>query len=138
MSAKQENFLHETFLTIYGNPISKKNSIRLVYAKGRMIPIPSKQYVEYEREALKQLSFQYKDEEISFPVNVSCAYFMQTKRKCDLVNLIEGTLDVLVKAHVIADDNHTIVAKHDGCLVTYDKENPRVEITITELLPFEE
>lgn len=142
MSEKQENFTFEPVflekrLTIYGNPISKKNSMRLVPVNGRIIPLPSKQYVEYEKEALKQLSFQYNDEPIDYEVNISCLYFMQTKRKCDLVNLLEATLDVLVKAKIIADDNHTIVAKHDGCYVTYDKENPRVEIVIKELCPFE-
>jgi hypothetical protein len=43
-----------------------------------------------------------------------------------------------VKAKVIADDNYKIVARLNDSRVDYDKANPRVEITISELLPFEE
>jgi hypothetical protein len=37
----------------------------------------------------------------------------------------------LVDAQVIKDDNSSIVASHDGSRVEYDRDNPRVEITIT-------
>ena len=57
---------------------------------------------------------------------------MRTHRRVDLVNLLEATCDILVDANVIADDNSGIVAGHDGSRVKYDKDNPRVEITITE------
>jgi len=55
---------------------------------------------------------------------------MQTRRRVDLVNLLEATCDMLVKYKVIEDDNNKIVVSHDGSRVFYDKENPRVEITI--------
>ena len=124
-------------LTIYGNPVTKKNSQRMVYAKGRIIPLPSAKYLAFEKDAKKQLAEQYKGEPIDYPVNLECKYFMQTRRKCDLVNLLEATQDTLVVAKVIADDNFRIVARVDGSEVLYDKENPRTEILIRELLPFE-
>jgi hypothetical protein len=40
-------------------------------------------------------------------------------------------MDCLVSAGVIEDDNCKIAASHDGSYVDYDKENPRVEIVIT-------
>ena len=49
----------------------------------------------------------------------------------DLPNLLNSICDVLVKHHVIVDDNKDIVASFDGSRVDYDKENPRVEIEIT-------
>ena len=52
---------------------------------------------------------------------------MKTARRVDLANLIEATTDILVKAHVLEDDNSRIVAAHDGSRVDYDKKNPRAE-----------
>ena len=92
--------------------------------------LPSKQYVAYAKLCAMQL----KDaQEIHWPVNVKCVYFMKTRRKVDLVNLIEATLDILVGCGVLLDDHSGIVAGHDGSRVDYDKENPRVEIEITEV-----
>lgn len=90
--------------------------------------IPSKQYKEYEELALWQLPRVF----YNCPVNVKCVYFMGTKRKVDLTNLLEATDDILVKGKVLADDNCTIIVSHDGSCVKYDKDNPRVEIEITE------
>lgn len=66
------------------------------------------------------------------PVNVRCLFYMKTRRKVDLTNLLEAADDVLVKYHVLVDDNSQIVAGHDGSRVYYDKDNPRIEIDITE------
>lgn len=128
----------KTELTISGQPITKKNSQRLIYAKGRIMPIPSAQYKIYEAAALRQLYVQYSGQPIEYPVNLSCVFYMGTRRKCDMTNLLQSVQDILVKAKVIADDNYTIVARLNDCRVDYDKSDPRCEITLTELLPFEE
>ena len=94
--------------------------------------IPSKQYKEYEKacaEFIPQMPFNTFD----CPVNVKCEYYMATRRRVDLVNLQEATLDILVKYGVILDDNSNIVASMDGSRVYYDKENPRTEIEIEVL-----
>lgn len=70
---------------------------------------------------------------IDYPVNIKMLFFMETRRRVDLSNLLEAADDVLVDAGVIADDNSGIVAAHDGSRVLYDKEHPRTEITITRL-----
>lgn len=41
-----------------------------------------------------------------------------------------------IKAGVIKDDNRNIVASHDGSLVLYDKERPRIEIEIKPLFGY--
>ena len=72
-------------------------------------------------------------EPISARVNVRCVYYMATRRKVDLANLIEATCDILVTAGVLADDNSKIVAAHDGSRVELDRKQPRVEIEIEEM-----
>lgn len=116
-------------------PITKKNSQRILRNRytGKMFIAPSEQYEQYEQKALwlipKPLP---KGMPIDYPVNVKCLFYMPTKRKCDLTNLLEAVDDILVKARVLADDNYTIIESHDGSRVYYDKENPRTEIYITK------
>lgn len=123
-------------LTIYGNPVTKKNSQRILYKFtkfGRKTPFiaPSKAYVDYETDCLRQIKRPHSP--ISARVNVRCVYYMKTARRVDLANLIEATTDILVKARVLEDDNSKIVSAHDGSRVDYDKQNPRVEIWIEEM-----
>lgn len=123
-------------LTIYGNPVTKKNSQRILYKFtkfGRKTPFiaPSKAYVDYETDCLRQIKRPHSP--ISARVNVRCVYYMKTARRVDLANLIEATTDILVKARVLEDDNSKIVAAHNGSRVDYDKQNPRTEIWIEEM-----
>lgn len=121
-------------LTIDGTPVTKKNSQRVFSVGGHLKIMPSKQYKEYEEMALRQLMAQPTPvAPISVPVTVTCVYRMPTHRRVDLVNLLEATDDILTRARIIEDDNVMIVASHDGSRVTYDKENPGVEITIKEV-----
>ena len=126
---------------IYGNPITKKNSQRIITLRRwnphtrkyvhRSIILPSKQYEKYEKDALMMLF--PPENPINIRSNVKCVYYMETKRRVDLNNLLEATCDILTKAGVLEDDKSTIVAGHDGSRVFYDRNNPRVEIEITEL-----
>jgi Holliday junction resolvase RusA-like endonuclease len=75
---------------------------------------------------------------ISTPVNVKAVYYMQTRRKVDLSNLNSALHDILVDAGVLADDNRDVVAGHDGSRVFYDKDTPRVEVTITPMPKYEQ
>ncbi len=120
-------------LTIMGIPVSKKNHGQIITNQktGRPMLLPSPQYRKYEADALKQLH--KPAEPVTCACNARYRYYMPTARKCDLVNLIQATNDILVKGGVIEDDNYTIVASHDGSGVWVDKQNPRVEITITEV-----
>lgn len=118
-------------ITVYGKPITKKNSQQIIMVKGRPIIIPSKQFKAYEKDFAAQITGDMKVKRTE-PCNVKCVYFMPTHGRCDLVNLIEGTLDALVSTGILADDCSTIVKGHDGSRVDYDKQNPRVEVTITD------
>lgn len=111
-------------------PISKKNSQRIMTnrATGKPFIMPSAQYKQYERDAAH---FIPRGVHITEPVNVQCLFYMPTRRKVDLTNLLEAIDDVMVKAGLLADDNADVVQSHDGSRVFYDKANPRTEIYIT-------
>lgn len=119
-------------LILYGEPRTKKNSARILTGRaGRPYVAPSKAYVEYETDCLRQINRPRSP--ISACVNVRCVYYMKTARRVDLANLIEATTDILVKARVLEDDNSKIVAAHDGSRVELDRKNPRAEIEIEEM-----
>ena len=116
-------------------PITKKNSSQIVMNQktGRPYIIPSKAYKNFEKTVGWMIPSEYRNLLIDYPVNVQCVYYMPTRRKVDLVNLQEATLDVLVKYGVLADDNSDIVISMDGSRVLRDKDNPRTEIIIDSL-----
>lgn len=124
-------------ITIPLPPITKKNSQRIVQNRrtGRTIIIPSPQYQKYEKDCERLIS------SLSSPIceasNVQMVYYMPTRRKVDLVNLQEATLDILVHCGILDDDNRNIVYTMDGSRVLYDKDNPRTEITITPVNDYE-
>lgn len=119
-------------LVICGRPITKKNSSRIVTCGGYPRLLPSKAYVHYQKDSLRQITGRDRVK-IDQPINLKVLYYMPTRHRVDLVNLLEATCDILVDAGVLADDNSKIVVSHDGSRVLYDKENPRAEIFIEEV-----
>lgn len=116
--------------TIPVAPVTKKNSQRMVRVKsGRVIPLPSKAYTDYEKASGSYIPFVSKP--ISWAVNIKAIYYMKTRRIVDLVNLNEALCDVLTHYNIIQDDNSRIVASMDGCRVRHDKDNPRTEVIIS-------
>ena len=118
-------------ITLRGRPITKKNSSQIIKTGGKRKVIPSKQFSAYEEACLYQLikAPQTREENL----NMQCLYYMPTRHRVDLVNLLQATCDILVKAGIIEDDSSKVIAGHDGSRVLYDKENPRVEITLSEV-----
>lgn len=115
-------------------PATKKNSGQIIQVRRRSILIPSKQYQQFEKSCLPYL---YRVTEtagvINYPVNMQCIFFVETKRKIDLPNLLNAIDDAMVKSGLILDDNRDIIAGHDGSRVYHDKFNPRIEVAITEI-----
>lgn len=118
---------------IRGDPRTKKNSQQIFQNGTRRRIVPSKAYAAYEQDALWQLKTLRPAEPISEPVNVCAVYYMAARRRVDLLNLLEATDDILVRAGVLLDDHCGIVAGHDGSRVSYDRENPRVEVDIVRV-----
>lgn len=114
-------------------PRTKKNHQNIIKNRrtGAFMVVQSSQYSKYEKECLGYIK---SEEKIDYPVEVRCKFYMGTKRKCDLTNLLQAIDDILVKAGVLADDNYTIIESHDGSRVFYDKEKPRTEIEIVRIV----
>ena len=122
-------------ITIPMPPITKKNSMRIMHSSktGRPFIMPSKQYQTYESKAVRYCKAQRPREPIETPVEVKCLFYMPTRRRVDLTNLLESIDDVLVSAGVLKDDHSGIIVSHDGSRVLYDKDNPRTEVFIREM-----
>lgn len=120
-------------LTIYGEPRSKKNSMQIIQVGGHPRIVQNKRYLDYERDAVRQIAEAHKAYHIDYRCNLKCIFYRSTHRRVDKSNLHSACDDILVKAGVIEDDNWKIVAGHDGSRIRFDKAAPRTEITITPL-----
>ena len=106
--------------TIACEPRSKKNHLQMVGIgatcpkcgkKERMLPIQSKQYLQYEKDCawfLKPKPIK----PIDFPVNICCTFYMKTKRRVDGLNLLAAIDDILVKHGILLDDGHSALRFH--------------------------
>lgn len=115
-------------------PVTKKNSQRILVNRKTGMPFiaPSSAYKRYEEQAIYFLTPKPKTP-MAGSYRVATVFYMPTRRKVDITNLMEATHDLLVKGRILADDNYTIIESVDGSRVKYDKDNPRTEITIEEL-----
>lgn len=115
-------------------PVTKKNSGQIVMRGKYPILIPSKQYLQFEKDSLPYF-YRVKQQVgvVNYPVNIQCIFYMDARRKVDLSNLLNAVDDAMVKSGLILDDNRDIIAGHDGSRVFHDKENPRIELEITEI-----
>ena len=116
-------------------PITKKNSQQIFIngRTGKPFVAPSKKFKEYQNAAGIYIKKQIIDSKISFPANVKCLFYMPTKRRVDLVNLLESIDDILTHYGIVPDDSAQYIGGHDGSRVLYDKDNPRTEIYISPL-----
>ena len=121
-------------LILTGRPITKKNSqIPIKTKSGKFFIIQSKQYRAYEKECLGQILEQYKGEAMTEKIRLEAKYYMLTEFRPDLLNLLAATSDILEKAKVIENDKN-IVSFDGSRIMGKDKENPRVEIYIEEVM----
>ena len=119
------------YIEIPLEPRTKKNSQSIIINKGRPLIIPSSAYSRYEKDCKPYIP--KVDEPINYPINLQVHYYMKTKRRVDLVNLLQATSDMLVHYKVLEDDNSNIIKSYNGSGVFYDKEKPRCEINISKL-----
>jgi len=120
------------FLTIKGNPVTKKNSPQIVWAKSKAgkrypMPIPSKPYLKWIEAAGFQVPAEMRKNTIATDVAVSAVIYRK-KRIGDLDNYLAAVGDMLQKTKVIKNDRQ--IVSWDGSRLDHDKENPRIEIMI--------
>ena len=111
-------------------PITKKNHQRILRHGSVPFIAPSKEYIQYEETAGWYVPREHMNDG---PYNVKAEFYMPTRRRCDLVNLLEALDDVLVKAGFLEDDDFHHIGGHDGSRVLYDKQNPRTVVTVTTM-----
>ncbi len=93
-------------------------------------------YKQFEKECLQVIPIKHR-KKINYPINIKAIFYTESRRRIDLTNLLEALDDMLVKAEVIEDDCRDIIASHDGSRVYWNKENPRIEVEITEVKNYE-
>ena len=110
----------------------KKNSQQIYINKrtGKRFVTQSDRYKEFEKYCGYFLN-QYQLN-IDYAINLKCTFYVSDRRKRDLVNLLEAIQDILVKYHVIADDNYNIVKSVDGSRILYKKNREETIIEITK------
>lgn len=127
--------MQEWRFTILGVPQVKKNSRQLVVRKGRPISLPGKPYREWAQTALLQLRSQWMGQ-APIPrttwLNAAIVSYQAKGQACDASNLYQGPEDVLQEARIIENDYQ--IVSHDGSRRLRDAANPRVEITLTEVV----
>lgn len=114
--------------TIIGIPRTKKNSSRIVKRGKRKYIIPSPAFEKYQRTA-KLIGDKPKNP-IDYPVNLKAIYYRE-RNIGDLVNFIQGTCDLLELWDVVKNDKW--IMGLDGCRLSKDAKDPRVEIILTQL-----
>lgn len=122
--------------------ITKKNHQQLVKVNGRMIPVQSKAYKEFSKKAMAYIDLCVRpDKPIDYPINLKVWYIMPKnkdgtvpKKKLDLINLLQGTQDLLVDGGILEDDNVNIVSSVDGSKVIFGDCEPITIIEIYEVV----
>lgn len=109
-------------------PVTKKNSQRIVRCGAYSKIVSSAAYTAYEKSAGYFLP--RRGAHIARPCEVTALFYMKTRRRVDLTNLLEALDDLLVNYGVLDDDNSSIIVSHDGSRVYYDKAHPRTEVTV--------
>lgn len=116
---------------IDGRPMTKKNSM----TKTRYGLIQSKQYRDYEKMAMCQLMTQKPRSfrTIACAARMNVEYYMPNRKGWpDLLGLVQATADILESADIIEDDGY--IAEIGGSMIAgIDAEDPRVEITVSEI-----
>lgn len=112
-------------------PVVKKNCQQIIYNKKlrRSMIIQGPRYREYEKACKPYIP----SENIDYPVNLKAVFYMPSRRKVDLSNLLESIQDIMTKYKCISDDNCNIIYSLDGSCVKYDKNHPRTEVELTKL-----
>ncbi len=120
-------------------PVTKKNNGQIVMRGSYPILLPSKQYMQFEKDSAPYFrKVKLQTDVIHYPVNVKCHFYMETHRRVDLCNLLNAVDDAMVASGLVLDDNRDIIAAHDGSRVYFDKDRPRIEITIEEMPGYEQ
>ena len=122
--------------TIAGAPRTKKTSNRLIPAKAgrRAVILPSAAFAAWNRIAQMELArVRSKLSGLPITVNVTVrAWFYREADTGDVAGFYQAIGDALEEGRIIGNDN--LIRDWDGSRPMVDRDNPRVEVCITEIL----
>jgi len=94
---------------------------------GKQRRYPSKQYKDWMRVAMLTLREAPKFPD---PVRINYTVYFKNKGSGDLSNRLKAVEDILVKRGIIVDDSHLWITDFSMSFGGYDKQNPRIELSI--------
>ncbi len=123
-------------LVVTGAPVTKKNHPQIAVNRttGRPFVVQAPQLRKWAREAEKQLKAQwssgagYAFAPIGQPVEMRATVY-RARKTGDLLNYLAAISDALEDAGILVNDIQ--VRSVDGSRLDKDKDNPRVEVTVT-------
>jgi crossover junction endodeoxyribonuclease RusA len=118
-------------LVIPGIPPSLNQWSRMHWAKAAKIKKQWENDILYTFLSLVRV---WKKNEFPYQkAKIKITYYFATKRRRDIDNMNQKfILDGIVKAGIIADDSTNVIGQVE-VVPEYDKDNPRVEIEISEV-----
>lgn len=63
-------------------------------------------------------------------VHITYKFYFEDRRAGDCNNYTKATTDFLIECKLLKDDRHTILKSEHVLFAGYDKENPRLEISL--------
>lgn len=119
-------------ITILGQTPAQKNNKSIAYNRGTGKPfIMSNQAVKTWQESAKYQIARYANS-FKGKVRVDYQFYVKDNRKRDTDNMIATINDALQASQVITGDHWQVLEIGSG-KAEIDKNNPRAEITITDL-----
>ena len=121
-------------LTILGQTPAQKNSKQIFYNKATGKPfITSNDTVKsWQKTAAIQLNSMYQRDTFTKRVVVDYYFYVKDNRKRDIDNMVASINDALQAGGILEGDNWQLL-EIGSAKAEIDKENPRAEITITEI-----
>ena len=125
-------------LTLSGRPATKKTHQNIVYVGGAPRILPSKQYLAYEKSVKQACLDAWKNQgkqAMDFGMGIHMRIFLDKWTVGDHTGYMQSLGDILQKWEIIADDSWiSWVSTDEHWLGGVDKDNPRVELTITRVI----
>lgn len=129
-------------LTVPGAPRTKKTHNRIILVKRRgqrprRIVMPSEAWENWAKVAVIRIAAVSAGMKAEYPFPLpdrayNCAaIFYRDANRGDAVGYYQGLADVLERAKVVSNDKY--ITQWDGSRLLIDRENPRVELVITEV-----
>tara|TARA_A100000171_G_scaffold40182_1_gene40286 strand:+ start:7040 stop:7420 length:381 start_codon:yes stop_codon:yes gene_type:complete len=115
-----------------------------IYKKGNRYSLNLNQYRNWHYQASNQIKSIFcgiVDDRLDFvfegPVRIKYEYYAPNKRRVDLMNVVSVVdkffQDAMVSKGCIEADDTSIVKRVDAIYNGIDRENPRLEVTITSI-----